>query len=46
MSYHVGQMTFFGKVLRGPEWEYLSIPPGGTDAYNQDPTREKGLGAR
>jgi hypothetical protein len=46
MSYHVGQLTFSGKMLRGPEWEYLTIPPGGTDAYNRDPTREKGPGQR
>jgi hypothetical protein len=27
---HVGQMTYAGKLLAGPEWRYLSIPPGGT----------------
>jgi len=42
VSYHVGQMTFMGKLLRGAEWHYLSIPPGGTAAYNQSPTLEKG----
>ena len=41
-SYHVGQMTFVGKMLRGEDWTYLSIPPGGTAAYNLDPTHEKG----
>jgi uncharacterized damage-inducible protein DinB len=41
-AYHVGQMTFVGKMLRGAEWTYLSIAPGGTAAYNQNPTREKG----
>lgn len=46
VSYHVGQITFFGKVLRGPAWEYLTIPPGGTDAYNQNPTKEKGPSAQ
>jgi uncharacterized damage-inducible protein DinB len=46
MSYHVGQITFVGKMLRGAEWEYLTIPPGGSDAYNQNPTHEKGPGAR
>jgi hypothetical protein len=43
VSYHVGQMTFVGKLLRGPEWRYLSIPPGGTAAYDRNPSREKGL---
>lgn len=41
-SYHVGQMTFIGKMLRGPKWDYLTIPPGGSDAYNKNPTLEKG----
>lgn len=45
-SYHVGQMTFIGKMLRGGEWEYLSIPPGGTAAYNQNPMHEKGPAAK
>jgi uncharacterized damage-inducible protein DinB len=40
-SYHVGQIVYLAKVLRGAEWRYLSIPPGGSDAYNQAPTREK-----
>ncbi len=39
---HVGQMTFQGKVLAGGAWEWLSIAPGGTAAYNANPTREKG----
>lgn len=41
-SYHVGQMTFLGKMLRGGGWKYLSIPPGGSAAYNANPTLEKG----
>jgi uncharacterized damage-inducible protein DinB len=43
-SYHVGQMTYIGKMLKGEEWHYLSIPPGGSAAYNTNPTREKGPG--
>ena len=38
---HVGQVTYAAKLLRGADWEYLSIPPGGTAAYNADPTKEK-----
>jgi hypothetical protein len=41
-SYHVGQITFLGKMLRRQKWKYLSIPPGQTPAYNANPTREKG----
>jgi hypothetical protein len=40
-AYHVGQITFLGKMLAGDGWTYLSIPPGGTDAYNANPTKEK-----
>ncbi len=40
-AYHVGQMVFLAKQLRGEGWDYLTIPPGGTAAYNQNPTRER-----
>jgi uncharacterized damage-inducible protein DinB len=40
-AYHVGQITFLGKMLAGDGWTYLSIAPGGTAAYNQNPDREK-----
>jgi len=43
-SYHVGQMTYIGKMLKGEEWMYLSIPPGGSAAYDQNPILEKGVG--
>jgi hypothetical protein len=38
---HVGQIQFWGKVLKGTTWTWLSIPPGGTAAYNANPTHEK-----
>jgi hypothetical protein len=41
MSYHVGQIIFHAKVLRGASWEYMSIPPGGSEAYNRNPTMER-----
>ncbi|HTR98759.1 MAG TPA: DUF1572 family protein [Bacteroidota bacterium] len=37
-SYHVGQLVFAGKMLRGPDWEYLTIPPGLSDRFNRNPT--------
>lgn len=40
-AYHVGQITFTAKMLAGEGWSYLTIPPGGTAAYNADPTLEK-----
>jgi len=41
-SHHVGEIVFLAKYLKGDDWTYLSIAPGGTDAYNKNPTREKG----
>jgi uncharacterized damage-inducible protein DinB len=41
-SYHVGQIITIGKELRGPEWRWLSIPPGGSAEYNKNPRIEKG----
>jgi len=40
-SYHVGQMVVIGRLCRGAEWSWLSIPPGGSAAYNQDPKFER-----
>jgi hypothetical protein len=40
-AYHVGQITFVGKMLKGEGWTYLSIAPGQTEAYNANPTHEK-----
>ena len=33
-SYHVGQMVFLGKLLKGDAWESLSIPKGSSSQYN------------
>ena len=41
LSYHVGQIVYIAKALRGEEWNYLSIPPGKSDEYNKNPTMEK-----
>ena len=38
--YHVGQIVYVAHAIRGPEWRYLSIPPGQSDAYNANPTDE------
>ena len=40
-SYHVGQIVFLARSLRGKRWEWLTIPPGQSEAYNRDPNREK-----
>lgn len=40
-SYHVGQIVHSARSRVGGDWRFLSIPPGGTTAYNANPTREK-----
>jgi hypothetical protein len=34
-SYHVGQIVLLSKVFAGNDWNTLSIPRGGSDAYTQ-----------
>ena len=34
-AYHIGQIVFLGKMLKGAQWTSLSIPKGQSDAYNQ-----------
>ena len=40
-SYHVGQIVYLAHMICGSDWRYLSIPPGGSAAYNADPRFEK-----
>jgi hypothetical protein len=41
VSMHVGQIVYVGKLLQGAKWQYLSIPPGQSDAYNRNPTYDR-----
>ena len=34
-SSHVGQLVFIGKMIKGSDWVSLSIPKGGSNAFNQ-----------
>ena len=34
-GYHVGQIVLIAKHVRGEQWSYLTIPPGGSVAFNQ-----------
>jgi uncharacterized damage-inducible protein DinB len=40
-SYHVGQIVYLAKSMRGADWRYLSIPPGQSAAYNAAPDKER-----
>ncbi len=35
-AYHVGQMVFFARMLKGPTWQSLSIPRGNSGTFNQE----------
>jgi hypothetical protein len=37
VSYHVGQIVYLAKSIRGESWKCLSIPIGGSEAYNRNP---------
>jgi Protein of unknown function (DUF1572) len=42
-AYHVGQMVFQAKMLKGAEWQSLSIPKGSSQEYNAEKFKvEKG----
>lgn len=34
--YHIGQIVFIGKMCCGKSWQSLSIPRGGSEAYNAE----------
>lgn len=40
-AYHVGQVVYLAKSFRGSEWKSLSIPPGASEAYNRNPTKQR-----
>jgi hypothetical protein len=33
--YHIGQILFIGKIIKGEKWKSLSIPKNQSQAYNQ-----------
>ena len=35
-AYHVGQIVLLGKMIKGENWVSLSIPKGGSEAYNNE----------
>lgn len=38
VPYHVGQIVYIGKMILKDKWESLSIPKGGSAAYNKEKT--------
>ena len=42
-SYHIGQIVFLGKMIKGNDWKSLSIPKGKSSTYNKDKfSKDKG----
>ena len=42
-AYHVGQMVYLGRMMKGDDWKSLSIPKGNSKAYNAEKfAQEKG----
>ena len=41
VSYHVGQIVYAAKALRGNQWQSLSIPVGQSDQYNRKPVLDR-----
>jgi hypothetical protein len=39
-AYHVGQIVYLAKAMRGDAWRTLSIPKGKSEEYNRTATRE------
>jgi len=42
VAYHVGQIVLLARTTADTPWRSLSIPKGGSAAYNKHPTNEKG----
>ena len=41
VAYHIGQIVLLGRACQGASWEWISIPRGKSEEYNQSPTMEK-----
>lgn len=41
VAYHVGQIVYVAKSMRGAAWTTLSIPVGESKDYNRNPSRER-----
>ena len=40
-SYHIGQIVYVAKSIRGAEWRCLTIPLGAFEAYNANLTMDR-----
>jgi uncharacterized damage-inducible protein DinB len=42
LAYHVGQIVYIAKSMRGNDWTYLSIAPGKSNAFNERMKSKRG----
>lgn len=35
-TYHIGQIVYLGRMIKGPDWKSLSIPKGKSAEFNQE----------
>ena len=42
LAYHVGQVVYIAKSMRGKDWTYLSIAPGMSNAFNEGMKSNRG----
>ena len=35
-AYHIGQIVYVGRMIKGEEWQSLSIPKGGSQKFNDE----------
>jgi hypothetical protein len=43
VAYHVGQIVLLARMTADAQWQWISIPKGGSTEYNADPRLEKGF---
>lgn len=40
-AYHIGQMVYIARMIKGPAWESLSIPKGDSGSFNREKFAQK-----
>jgi uncharacterized damage-inducible protein DinB len=41
VAYHVGQIVILARMAKAEQWEWITVPRGGSKEYNLNPTKEK-----
>jgi hypothetical protein len=44
-AYHVGQIVLLARHLKGPEWQYLSVPRGQSEEFNRSRRTQESRGS-